>query len=177
MPAPLPPRMAYHVPPVECEVKIIQNMPFRTRIGHKHMLNFNERATRRFHNTLQRSAKKKENPAIPFHDNDTRKKTTASPPPFYLFSAVRQSSCEGYDGYISSVLFAFPPNRTPSARPLHQSKVFGGRGRVWEEREPFFQKGASPSQSSKNRSRGASCSQNDAGRVAVGTGIGSSDPA
>ena len=70
-------------PLVECEVKIIQDMPFRTRIGHKHMLNFNERATRRFHNTLQRSAKKKENPAIPFHDNGTRK-TTAFPPPFYL---------------------------------------------------------------------------------------------
>ena len=61
------------LPLVEGEVTIVQDMPLRTRIGHKHMLNFNERATRRFHNTLQRVAKKKENPAIPFHANEIKK--------------------------------------------------------------------------------------------------------
>ena len=100
-------------PLVECEVKIIQNMPFRTRIGHKHMLNFNERATRRFHNTLQRSAKKKENPAIPFHDNGTRK-NNGLPAAFLPFQRGKAIVLlREYDGYPAS----FSPFRQTGPPP------------------------------------------------------------
>ena len=44
---------------VQDQVAVIQDMLVRTWIGHEHMLDFNERTTQRFHETLQSLQRKK----------------------------------------------------------------------------------------------------------------------